>query len=283
MANLVPDAGWSSPKPSTRRAVDPSVPADPRIYLAYAQHLLFREKRAECLEIVDRALRSPLAGADAWAETAMQLHEVGIKAALSDPKDPGRLAKAGPHIQALKEAKSVRYQSLGHLFQGIIDLERSGLAADSTARGPNAAPIQEAGEAKANANTLFSVSDLDQSGDPKLRASALAHLRKAAEGLPDVSGGQGAVWHHAAALARTRARPAAPQRGAAAGQPGAALPGLGRLVDAPGRLSRGGAADRRGDAPRPSPPASSAGGALAGSLHLLNGPAPPGPLRTPAT
>jgi predicted Zn-dependent protease len=150
---------------SYQKAVAPSAPADLRVYLAYAEHLLFRQKRKECLELVDRALSNKIAKLPAWLETTMQLREVAIKAALLDTVDTARLEKAAPHIQALLEGSNTRYKALGHLFQGVIDLERSGLAAQAATGGTASAPTVE---------------------DSNLRASALKHLRSAAEGLADV-------------------------------------------------------------------------------------------------
>jgi cellulose synthase operon protein C len=148
-----------------KKAVAPSAAADPRIFLAYAEHLLVREKRVQCLEIVDRALQIKGANAPAWLETMMQIREVAVKASLLDAADPKRLEKAAPHIQALIEGSNVRYQAVGHLFQGVIDLEGSGLAAQAAEGGTATSPAKD---------------------EAKLRVSALSHLRKAAAGLADV-------------------------------------------------------------------------------------------------
>ena len=39
-----------------------------------------------------------------------------------------RSDKAAPHIKALLECPEPRFQGLGHLFAGSIDLDRSGIA-----------------------------------------------------------------------------------------------------------------------------------------------------------
>jgi cellulose synthase operon protein C len=149
-----------------KKSVDSSATPDLRVYLAYAENLLFRRKRDQCLQLVDRGLKSPVSGLPAWLDTVMQLREVGVKAALVDPSDPKRHEKATLYIKGLIDGQSARFQALGHLFQGVIDLERSGLATEMSSGG--------------------TVGDLGKE-DPKFRASALTHLRKAAEGLSDVA------------------------------------------------------------------------------------------------
>ena len=57
-----------------------------------------------------------------------------------------------------------RFQGMGHLFQGAIDLEQSGLVRAVSRAGEKNEPVR-----------------LSQ---PKLRASALSHLKQAAEQLP---------------------------------------------------------------------------------------------------
>ncbi|HMB02988.1 MAG TPA: tetratricopeptide repeat protein, partial [Isosphaeraceae bacterium] len=142
------------------------------IYLTYADHLRFREKREKCLEVVGQGLRSPSAARPGAAEVVLGLHAVAVESSLANLKDPDRFGKAGPHIAELINSTSPRYQGLGHLFQGAIDLERSGVAgaAASTAEGQASAAAP--------------------ASRPKLRTSALNHLKIAASRLPDLAEAQ---------------------------------------------------------------------------------------------
>jgi cellulose synthase operon protein C len=149
------------------RAIDPAAP-DPKAYLAYAEHLLLREDRDRALEVVAKALALPATSRPAWAGVAMSLREVGIKAALLDPKDPKRFDRAAPYIKELIAASDPLYQGVGHLFQGVIELEQSGVA--------------EPPSPKAGAAT--------RATDRQLQASALKHLKVAAADLPRVATAQ---------------------------------------------------------------------------------------------
>ena len=140
-----------------KKATDPSQPVDLRVMRAYAAHLMVRERRAECLAVVDKALKAPIAALPAFQPEAMDLREVAVKAALADSADAQRFDKAARYIKELLDTPAPRYQGLGHLFQGAIDLERSGLVAGAGAAGV----------------------------DGTLRASALGHLREAAEQWPN--------------------------------------------------------------------------------------------------
>jgi predicted Zn-dependent protease len=141
---------------------------DLQIYQSYADHLRFRGERERCLKAVDEALQSPLAALATSTDVVLSLHWVAIGAALGDTKDPDRVEKADPHVKALLASKSTRYQGWGHLFQGSIDLEKAGVVS-GPARG------SEGGEKAASAPP-----------QPKLRGSALNHLKAAAEQLPDL-------------------------------------------------------------------------------------------------
>ncbi|MEO6808687.1 MAG: tetratricopeptide repeat protein, partial [Isosphaeraceae bacterium] len=88
------------------------------------------------------------------------------KAALLDTKDETRYDKAAPYIKDLIAASDPLYQGVGHLFQGVIDMERSGLADPPSASG---AP---------------------KVADPRLQAEALTHLKTAAARLPNVPAAQ---------------------------------------------------------------------------------------------
>ncbi len=143
---------------------------DFQIHLTYADHLRFRRLRDRCLKVVDQALASPAAARPASSLIALGLRAVAAEMALVDAADPDRIAKATPHVQALLDAPDDRYQGLGHLFQGAVELERSGLAVAAPGGKPAA--------------------DADAKSQPRLRASALAHLKAAAAKLPEVAEAQ---------------------------------------------------------------------------------------------
>ncbi|WP_337174386.1 tetratricopeptide repeat protein [Paludisphaera sp.] len=143
--------------------------ADFQIHLTYADHLRFRRLRDRCLQVVKEALATPQATRPNSILIALGLHTVGAEVALMDTEDSARVAKATPHVQALLAAADDRYQGLGHLFQGALELEESGLGV-----GASAAP-------KAGA---------DPKDQARLRASALAHLKAAAQKLPQVAEAQ---------------------------------------------------------------------------------------------
>lgn len=151
----------------SRRAGDR---ADFQIFLTYADHLRFRKENDRCLEVIEEALRSPLAVRPSSARIVMGMHVFAAEMALGKTDDPARLEKAVPHVQALLAATDTRYQGLGHLFQGAIDLEASGLVDSIAQSGETSAERTEA--------------------QPKLRASALNHLKTAAAQLPDVAEAQ---------------------------------------------------------------------------------------------
>ena len=139
---------------------------DLNVYLAYADHLRFRDRRDRCLTVATQGLKSPAGLKQAASETAMGLHALAIEAALANLADKDRQATAAPHVKALLECKNARYQALGHLFQGAIDLEKAGLVSDSQ------------------------VGDISRAEQTKLRASALGHLKVAATQLPQVAEAQ---------------------------------------------------------------------------------------------
>ena len=153
-----------------QRALSAASESDLHVYLIYADHLRFRGRRDRCLEAVDQALKSKLAKLATSHDTVNGLHSVAVEAALSETKDAQRFDKAAPHIKELLASTSTRFQGLGNLFQGAIELEQSGVAGAATASGDG---LKEATGAKNN-------------GNPKLRASALNHLKLAATQLPDV-------------------------------------------------------------------------------------------------
>ena len=134
--------------------------ADLNVYLVYADHLRFRDHRDRCLKVVIQGLASPAVGKQGMTETALGLHALAIEAYLANLNEAKRYDLAATHIKSLLDCKVERFQALGHLFQGAIDLEKAGLVAD--AKAPE-------------------VSKADQT---KLRAAALVHLRIAATQLP---------------------------------------------------------------------------------------------------
>jgi cellulose synthase operon protein C len=73
-----------------QKSLDVKTGADLNVYLAYADHLRFRERRDRCLVIVLQAFKSPSAAKQAATETAMGLHALAVEASLSNLKDTGR-------------------------------------------------------------------------------------------------------------------------------------------------------------------------------------------------
>ena len=138
--------------------------SDLQIYLSYADHLRFRQQRDRCLRVIEEALRQSAAAQPASVIPVMGLHAVAVEMALSKQDDEARYPKSAPHVQALLASSEPRFQGLGHLFQGAIDLEQSGLIRATAQAGRQNEMVQPA--------------------QPKLRASALNHLKLAAAQLP---------------------------------------------------------------------------------------------------
>ncbi|CAN5840646.1 hypothetical protein BH23PLA1_BH23PLA1_07970 [soil metagenome] len=107
------------------------------IYRAYAEHLAARQRNDRCLEVIHTALALPIAKQGVLAGEVMALHETAVKITLAgtDTGADERYERAEPHIKALIEGPRPDYQGLGHLFQGAIELERSGLAGATQALG----------------------------------------------------------------------------------------------------------------------------------------------------
>jgi predicted Zn-dependent protease len=137
---------------------------DFQLYLAYAEHLRFRQQRDRCLQVCRDALQLPAAARPANLLSAMRLHAVAAEMALSKQDDPHRFEQAAEHVQSLVTCSEPRLQGLGHLFQGAIDLEQSGIARTGTSGAGSTPPAPAA--------------------QSKLRASALNHLKQAAAQLP---------------------------------------------------------------------------------------------------
>ncbi len=72
----------------------------------------------------------------------MGLHVVAVEMALSKKDDEARYRKSEPHVQALLASSEPRFQGLGHLFQGAIDLEQSGLIRSTAQAGRNNEMVQ---------------------------------------------------------------------------------------------------------------------------------------------
>ena len=98
--------------------------------MTYAEHLRFRQDRDRCLKVVNEAVHLPAAALPTNYNSVMGMHAVAIEMALSKPDDTDRYGKAAEHIQSLLESAEPRFQGLGHLFQGAIELEKSGLIAN---------------------------------------------------------------------------------------------------------------------------------------------------------
>ena len=159
-----------------KKSVEPAGRPDLRAYLAYAEHLLRRDRRQACMEAVDKGLSLEQAKKAGWLATAMNLREVGVKAALVDLIDPDRVKKATPYIDGLIAGTEPTFRGAGHLFQGLIDLEAAGVAEPP------------AGKAAAKV-------------DSRRQSAALGHLQIAATSLPHVATAQ-ALYGVALVLAR---------------------------------------------------------------------------------
>ena len=142
--------------------------ADSSVYLAYADHLRFRDRRDRCLDVALQGLKSPAAARQAGSENTLSLHALAVEASLANVKDKDRHEPGdAPRQGAAGVPRTPGIQALGHLFQGAIDLEKAGLVADAPRPG-----------------------EIDKADQGKLRASALGHLKKAAAQLPDLAEAQ---------------------------------------------------------------------------------------------
>src|SRR5208337_1662324 len=153
-----------------QKALSANQKSDLQIYLSYADHLRFRQQRNRCLVVIEEALRQPAAAKPANVIPVMGLHAVAVEMALSKQDDADRYEKSAQHVKALLDASEPRFQGLGHLFQGAIDLEQSGLIRATAQAGRQNEMVQPA--------------------QPKLRASALNHLKQAAAQLPALAEAQ---------------------------------------------------------------------------------------------
>lgn len=147
-----------------RKTLEGSKNPDPRVVLAFAENLLRRRKFARCEELVSTALKAPWAVNPVNAEDTMMLRELAVHAVLADVADRKRFEKASVYIKEMISSPSRRVQGIGRLFQGAIELERSGL--------------------------IGGEGNLSKVDAEKLRQGALRDLRAAAEALPDAATAQ---------------------------------------------------------------------------------------------
>ncbi|MGC8640827.1 MAG: tetratricopeptide repeat protein [Isosphaeraceae bacterium] len=144
--------------------------SDLQVYMTYAEHLRFRKDRERCLKVVNEALHQSAAALPNNFNSVMGMHAVAVEMALSKQDDSERYDKAKEHIQALLDSAEPRFQGLGHLFQGAVELERSGLIR-TAAQTENRQPA-------------------DPSAQARSRAKALSHLKQAATLLPTLAEAQ---------------------------------------------------------------------------------------------
>ncbi len=197
---------------------------DLRAHWDYAEHLAFRDQFDKARDVADKALKTPMAKAESWADVANGLRYVAIRSALTRADDPSRFDFVAPHIAGLIESQKPEASGLGHLYQGLIALDRSGLAFGMTAADAPPRPL-----------------------DRKLRDEALKELKIAADKMPEAATpralyGVVLILSGETELGRQHLQMA---QTAWEGSPGAPLSGLRRLVDPARRLSRGRRADRR--------------------------------------
>jgi predicted Zn-dependent protease len=157
------------------KALKGSRQPDLQLYLTYADHLRFRGRRDQCLKVIDEGLRSPAGTRKNGGPVVLALHAMAAETALANAADSDRRAKAAPHIQELLGCSIPRYQGLGHLFQGAIDLEQAGVAT---------AQVEKAIEGDATAPPMAAQQQA------RLRTAALGHLKAAAAQLPDIAEAQ---------------------------------------------------------------------------------------------
>lgn len=161
---------------SLKQAIE-SNKTDLRLQLALAQHLMTSGNYDACVSMVNAAIESPEAKQPNLQPFVYALRDLAVKSLLANSENKNRFAQALPHIQAFKSAKSSDVQGLGHLFQGAIDLELSGIGGDATPVEPVVVPgTPEKSESPKTA--------LDY------RKSALVNLKSAATALPELSTAQ---------------------------------------------------------------------------------------------
>lgn len=153
---------------------------DLRLQLALAQHMMASARYDACVSMVNTALESPEAKLPALQPYVFALRDLAVKSLLADSRNKDRFTLAQPHIQAFLADKKENVKGLGHLFQGAIDLELSGIGGDTTQIEPVVPAMNEEKTEKAEAPKTA----LDY------RKSSLKHLKAAASALPDLSTAQ---------------------------------------------------------------------------------------------
>ncbi|MFM7591778.1 MAG: tetratricopeptide repeat protein, partial [Isosphaeraceae bacterium] len=145
---------------------------DLRLKMLLARHLLVSNRLDASVEIAKRGLDSEEAKNPQMHNVVFGLRDVVVKAFLADSKNVGRFEQAQPYIDAMLADKAADVQGVGHLFQGAIDLERSGIGSDAEVVGTAAGLGDKAAAPK---------TALDY------RKSSLDHLKKAVGQLPEVA------------------------------------------------------------------------------------------------
>ena len=136
-----------------------------------AQQLLAAGRLDAALEIVKQGLESESAKNPQAHNVVFGLRDIAVKAYLADSKNAKRFEQAQEHIDVMIADKAGDVQGVGHLFQGAIDLERSGIGGDGE-------PIQPVGESDKGATPKTAL---------EYRKSSLDHLKKAVAALPEVA------------------------------------------------------------------------------------------------
>ncbi|MFM1801743.1 MAG: hypothetical protein RJA81_1095, partial [Planctomycetota bacterium] len=163
---------------SLRQAIEANK-NDLLLQFAMAKHLMSSGNYDACVSIVNAALELPESKRATSLNLVMQLRDLAVKSLLANTENQDRFEQVQPHIQAFLSAKDIRYQGLGNLFQGSIDLEKSGIGGDTTEIA-----IQPKSETSEGQKPEAPKTALDY------RRSALAHLKKAAESLPALATSQ---------------------------------------------------------------------------------------------
>ena len=156
---------------------------DLQTYLSYADHLRFRRQTDRCLEVIDRALLAAQGqGRRVATQTVMNLHTVAAEMILARLDDAERFEKAAPHIQALLDCPESRSQAVGHLFAGVIELDRSTDGPRSRRKPRPAAPAGKAQDDEAQQCRCL--------GPPQGRRHGVTRSRRGA-GVPRRRAGPG--------------------------------------------------------------------------------------------
>ena len=169
-----------------QKSLDVKPAPDLNVYLAYADHLRFRDRRDRCLAVSTQGLKSPPGSSRPRARPPW-----GCTPWPSRPRwrtSTTRTASPPPraHVKSLLECKDARYQGWGTCSRGR-----------STWRRPGWSPTPRRGRRSARA------------AQAKLRAGALNHLKIAAAQLPEVAEAQ-ALTASPWSCRRSRPGPAVP-------------------------------------------------------------------------